>query len=106
MGPRSIWWPTPGQFLVTSSKRKRLLDAYRFPGFRPVEQIRGVFGDPYARVIILARRSKKRPAVLVDRCSLVGTIARFARRGILPAGVCASSWSSKCDVSIVSTAAR
>ena len=48
--------------MATSRKRKRLLDAYRFPGFRPLEEVRGVFGDPKARVIILVRRSKKRSA--------------------------------------------
>jgi hypothetical protein len=35
--------------LFTSTKRRRLLDAYRFPGFRAIEEVRGVFGDPHAR---------------------------------------------------------
>ena len=47
--------------MATSSKRKRRLwDAYAFPRFRPQPTVRGVFGDPKARVITLVRRSKKR----------------------------------------------
>jgi hypothetical protein len=45
--------------MATSHKRKRLLDAYRFPGFRLLEKTRGVFGDPKARVVTLVSRSKK-----------------------------------------------
>jgi transposase len=30
-----------------------------FPGFRPEQTVRGIFGDPKARVITLKRRSKK-----------------------------------------------
>ena len=36
--------------------KKRLLDAYRVPGFRPLEEVKGVFGDPQARVVTLVRR--------------------------------------------------
>ena len=43
-------------------KHKRLLDAYRFTGFRPQELVRGVFGDSKARIITLVRRSKKQSA--------------------------------------------
>ena len=47
-------------------KIKRLQDVYRFPGFVPLAQVRGVFGDPYAVVITLRRRRKKRAAVCAD----------------------------------------
>src|SRR4030067_1001213 len=48
---------------MPTPKPKRLLsDTYAFPGFRPEPMVRGVFGDPKARVIALKRRSKKRPA--------------------------------------------
>jgi hypothetical protein len=40
----------------------RLRDLYRFPGFVPLDRIRGVFGDPRAVVIPLKRSRKKRPA--------------------------------------------
>ncbi len=43
----------------TALPKKRLLDAYRFPGFRPLDQVKGVFGDPFARVATLVQRSKK-----------------------------------------------
>ena len=43
-------------------KLKRLQDIYRFPGFVPLAGVRGVFGDPWAVVITLRRRRKKRAA--------------------------------------------
>ena len=45
--------------MATTPKRRRLLDAYRFPGFTPRDDIHGIFGDPLARVIPLVRHSKK-----------------------------------------------
>jgi len=42
-----------------STKKKRLWDAYRFPGCTPSHELVGVFGDPKVRVIRLRRRSKK-----------------------------------------------
>src|SRR6516162_712420 len=53
----------------TRQRRRRLWDAYCFPGFRPQPTVHGVFGDPKARVIKLKRRSKKRfaDAVVVSR---------------------------------------
>src|SRR5674476_1242071 len=45
--------------MANSSKRqRRLWDTYTFPGFRPQPTVRGVFGDPKARIITLARRAK------------------------------------------------
>ena len=41
-------------------KLKRLQDIYRVPGFTPMAEVRGVFGDPWAVVIALHRRRKKR----------------------------------------------
>jgi len=41
-------------------KKKRLIDEYKFPGVRPTDEIKGVFGDRMARVIILKRTQKKR----------------------------------------------
>ena len=40
--------------------------------------MRGIFGDPKARVIGLNRRSKKRHAAVAVACRWAGTIARFA----------------------------
>jgi hypothetical protein len=47
------------------AKFHTLHDLYRFPGFVPQPQVRGLFGDPRAVVIPLRRRRKKRPAVFV-----------------------------------------
>jgi hypothetical protein len=51
--------------MPVSTKPKSLLDAYRFAGVRPKARLRGVFGDPKARIITLTRRSKKRCVVVV-----------------------------------------
>ena len=56
--------------MANSAKRqRRLWDAYAFPGFRPHPTVRGVFGDPKARVITLKRRSKKRSAAAAVECT-------------------------------------
>jgi len=39
-------------------KKRRLLDEYRFPGFGPKAAIKGIFGEPDARVIKLDRQKK------------------------------------------------
>jgi len=91
---------------VTSAKRRRLRDAYRFPGFRPVERVRGVFGDPHARIVTLIRRSKKRRAAHADEFIPGGTIASFAARAIFRPAACASSWSSRCGAFVVTGAGR
>src|SRR3989304_1323904 len=39
-------------------KHRRLHDAYRFPGFRPHATVRGIFGDPKARILRMERREK------------------------------------------------
>ena len=36
-------------------KKRTLLDEYRFPGYRPRARIKGIFGDPAARVVTLVR---------------------------------------------------
>ena len=38
---------------------KYLTDSYAFPGFRALHTLQGVFGDPYARIVVLRRRGKK-----------------------------------------------
>ena len=60
--------------MATANRRKRLSDAYRFDGFRPLEEVRGVFGDPIARVVTLVRCSKKR--ALSDFPHGIGLIIR------------------------------
>ena len=60
-------------------KTKTLYDAYRFPGFTPVRELRGVFGDRFARVIRLNRRSKKRSAAPAGPSIEAGTTNDPAR---------------------------
>jgi hypothetical protein len=88
------------------SRKRRLRDAYRFAGFRPVDDLRGVFGDPYARVIVLVRRSKKRRAGRADGSNPAGTIAGSGAFEILEPAVCAYTWSSRSGVSDAVSAAR
>ncbi len=57
----------------SAKQRRRLWEAYAFPGFRPQSTVRGVFGDPKARVIVVVRRSKKRSAVAVVERTGAGT---------------------------------
>ena len=83
--------------MATSRKRKRLLDAYRFAGFRPQESVRGVFGDSKARVIVLVRRPKKPSARNAVAYIRVGTIARPDKHETCPAATRVSTWSSRFD---------
>jgi hypothetical protein len=65
-------------------RARRLIDAYAFPGFRPRARVRGVFGDPKARIVTLVRRSKKRAAVSADARIGVGTTDAHASFAICP----------------------
>ena len=62
-----------------SEAKAAAVDAYAFPGFRPQPTVRGVFGDPKARVVTLVRRSKKRSAAAVGE-SHSGWYDRRTRR--------------------------
>src|SRR4030067_1651913 len=81
--------------MATIRKRKRLLDACGFAGFRPLELVRGVFGDSSARVIPPVRPSKKRSARDVAEHILAGTTARHGASAICPAATRGSIWSSR-----------
>jgi len=73
-------------------KRRRLLDEYRFPGYRARADIKGVFGDPRARVIRLERVQKKRCVAVVLRPIGVITTGRCGGYGIYPAGMHEYTW--------------
>jgi hypothetical protein len=77
-------------------KKKRLEDAYRFPGFRPSRWVCGVFGDPQVRIMVLEREQKKLLAAFAVNSSGVFTIARDGPCEIFLAGIreCISMWSS------------
>ena len=57
--------------------KRNLLDEYRHPGCRPKAEIRGVFGDPYARVIRLERTQKKQSAEYATRRTEVITTRKL-----------------------------
>lgn len=61
-------------------KIRKLIDLYKYPGFKPKAIIKGKFGDPKARIIKLERRQKKRFAGIVER--LIGTYMT-ERQGLL-----------------------
>jgi hypothetical protein len=76
-------------------KKRRLLDEYQFPGFRPRSEIQGIFGDPKARIIRLERNQKKRHAVAVAPCIGVITTRQNDGYGTYPVGMHVSTWKWK-----------
>jgi hypothetical protein len=92
--------------MATLRKHKRLLDAYRFAGFRPRDEVRGVFGDSAARVVTFVRRSKKLSARNVVERTWVGTTERHGACGICPVATRASIWNWRFDAFSVDVAAR
>ena len=73
-------------------KQRRLLDEYRFPGFRPRAKIRGLFGDPKARIIRLDRTQKKRFVDVAEPCIEVITIKASDGYEICPAEIPGFIW--------------
>ena len=92
--------------MAVSSKRKRLLDAYQFPFFRPLEKIRGIFGDSKARIITLVRRSKKQSAMPVAEPTLSGTTSGCGEFATSPVATHASIWRSRFDGYCAGAAAK
>lgn len=74
------------------AQKKSLLDVYRFPGCRPRATIKGIFGDPKARIIQLERRQKKRCAGVAGRYTGVLTTARPVWSGTSRAGMRGFTW--------------
>ena len=76
--------------MANSTKRqRRLSDACAFDGFRPQPTMRGIFGDPKARVITLLRRSKKQSAAAVDEHRWAGATGARGGFAICPLVVAA-----------------
>jgi len=73
----------------------RLPDTYRFPGFRPAAIVRGIFGDPMARIVALQRRRKNRPAVSAVNPGAPITTASRGASATCPAATPGSTWRSK-----------
>lgn len=74
------------------AKNRKLWDAYRFPGFRPAQNVTGIFGDPKARVIQLVRRGKKQSAEPAVRLNPPFTIEKSEGFGTFLAGIPESTW--------------
>jgi len=68
-------------------KIKKLLDEYRFPGFRPLAVVKGKFGDNRARIIQLVRCQKKLYAVVAGRFTKVSMTVKSELSGICPAAM-------------------
>jgi transposase len=73
------------------AKFQQLHDLYRFPGFRPHDRIRGVFGDPRAVVIPLNRSRKKRTAASAGTPTTRTTTNGFDASAISRAATSAST---------------
>ena len=82
--------------MPTPRRPRLLLDEYRFPGFRPLPVVRGIFGDPGARVVSFSRREKKQPAAAVVRSNALGTTGGPGGYGTSPAATSGSisTWRS------------
>jgi hypothetical protein len=87
-------------------KKRRLLDEYQFPGFRPRSRIKGIFGDPRARIIRLERTQKKRHAVAAAPYIAVTTTKQYDAYGICPAGRSGYIWKWKSGESAANGVAR
>jgi hypothetical protein len=86
-------------------RRRRLSDGYRFAGFRPDAFVRGVFGEPDVRIVVLHRRSKKPSAAAAGGRRGAGTTGGFAKSATCRAAAIGYGWSWRCDASIVATVA-
>jgi hypothetical protein len=85
---------------------KQLTGVYRFPGFRPLSTIRGIFGDPKARVIRLSRRGKKQNVGPAAKYIDHFTTTRYAEFAICPVATAGYIWNSKFDGYSVGVAER
>jgi len=85
-------------------RRRQLRDAYRFPGFVPAVAVRGLFGDPKARIVSLHRRRKKRRAASVGVGVAVTTTDIDAECGICRAATRGFTWSWTFAASLVRSA--
>jgi len=78
-------------------KIKKLLDEYRFPGFRPLAGVKGRFGDNRARIIQLVRCQKKLSAVVAALPIEVSMIGKRGWLGTCLAGMRESICQSRYD---------
>jgi hypothetical protein len=77
--------------------KRRLTEAYKYPGFRPRATIREVEGDAGTLIISLERRSKKRVAAAAVRSVGAGTTVDAGACAIWAVADTGLFWSSRCD---------
>lgn len=87
-------------------KKRRLLDEYRFPGFRPMAEIKGIFGDSRARIIHLARIQKKQFAESAVALIEATTTRRYVGYGISHVGMHESILRWRYDVFFLGSAGK
>jgi hypothetical protein len=87
-------------------RTKHLTDTYAFPGFRPLRTLKGLFGDPFALVVVLRRRGKKPSAEPAVQSIGPTTTIAGVESATCPALATASTWSWNCVASGAGTAAR
>src|SRR5258708_26280150 len=85
--------------------KRRLVEAYKYAGFRPRATIREVEDDRGTLVVSLERRSKKACAVFADRSEEVGTIAGCAGSATWAVAATGCCWSSRSGALRVAAAA-
>jgi hypothetical protein len=85
--------------------KRRLLEVYKYAGFRPRAAICEAEGDAGTLVIHLDRRSKKHSAAVVAIRAGVGTTAGCGKSAIWVAADIGSFWSWKRDGLIAADAA-
>jgi hypothetical protein len=93
-------------FYESVMRKRRLIEAYEFSGFRPKSIVTGVFGAPGVRVMTLVRPGKKPPAVFAERFIAPSMIARPEGFVISPAGTPESSLIWRYDVSSAGDVAK
>ena len=86
-------------------RTKHLTDTYTFPGFRPLRKLKGLFGDPCARIVVLRRRGKKQSAEPAARSTGPTTTIADVESVTCPAVATASTWSWSYGASGADTAA-
>jgi hypothetical protein len=77
--------------------KRRLSEAYKYPGFRPRATIREVEGDPGTLIVSLERRSKKHAAAAAVRSAEAGMTADNGGCAIWAVADTGSFWSSRRD---------
>lgn len=86
--------------------KRNLLDEYLHPGCRPKAEIRGVFGDPFARIIRLERTQKKQFAEYAARATAAITTRSSGGCETYRVGTHESTCKWMCDGFSVAGAAR